>query len=30
MPMPMKPASEMGVSTMRFGPYFSSMPSVTL
>ena len=29
-PIPMKPASEMGVSTMRLAPHFSQSPSVTL
>jgi hypothetical protein len=30
MPMPMKPASLIGVSTMRLGPNLASRPSVTL
>ena len=30
MPRPMKPASLIGVSTIRLGPNFSSRPSVTL
>ena len=29
-PIPMNPASLIGVSTMRLGPNFSSRPSVTL